>query len=68
MQDPVVTPSIDPAGPEALVRLAPAGVAGAMPLRGAVALRLVDLAMFMLRVSAILVLLSPILAVGILLG
>ena len=39
-----------------------------LPLRGHVALRLVDLAMLMLRVAAILVLLSPLLGAAILLG
>ncbi|WP_165982146.1 hypothetical protein [Dankookia rubra] len=39
-----------------------------LPMRGQVALRLVDLSMLMLRVAAILVLLSPLLGVAILLG
>jgi hypothetical protein len=63
MQDPTVAPSSEP-----LTAMAAEGPAIALPLNGQVALRLVDLAMLMLRVAAILVLLSPLLGAAILLG
>jgi hypothetical protein len=49
-------------------RLAAQGPAMVLPPRGHVALRLVDMAVLMLRVAAILVLLSPLLGAAILLG
>ena len=53
---------------EPLSALAAEGPTLAQPLRGQVALRLVDMSMLMLRVAAILVLLSPLLGLAILLG
>ena len=53
---------------EPLSVLAAEGPTLTLPLRGHVALRLVDMAMLMLRVAAILVLLSPLLGAAILLG
>ena len=58
-----MAPSSDP-----MAALTADGTMMALPLRGHVALRLVDVAMLMLRVTAILVLLSPLLAAAILLG
>jgi hypothetical protein len=63
MQDPVVAHTTEPLS--ALVAEDPTL---ALRLRGQVALRLVDLSMLMLRVAAILVLLSPLLGAAILLG
>jgi hypothetical protein len=63
MQDPAVAQITEP-----LSALAAEGPTLTLPLRGHVALRLVDLAMLMLRVAAILVLLSPLLGAAILLG
>jgi len=63
MRDPTVAPSTEP-----LTAMAAEGTAIALPLNGQVALRLVDIAMLMLRVAAILVLLSPLLGAAILLG
>ncbi|MDO9707382.1 hypothetical protein [Paracraurococcus lichenis] len=48
--------------------VAEVAVADPVPMRGWVALRLVDAAILMLRVTAILVLLSPLLGLAILLG
>lgn len=64
MRDPVVARSSE--SMDGLV----AGTAGTatLPPRSLLALRLVDLAMLMLRVAAILVLLSPLLGLAILLG
>ncbi|MFZ4411351.1 MAG: hypothetical protein ACOYOH_28690 [Paracraurococcus sp.] len=53
---------------EPLTAMAADGASLALPVRGQVALRLVDLAVLMLRVAAILVLLSPLLGAAILLG
>jgi hypothetical protein len=63
MQDPIVAQTTEP-----LSVLAAEGSTLTLPLRGHVALRLVDMAMLMLRVAAILVLLSPLLGAAILLG
>lgn len=63
MQDPTVARST-----ETMTALADDGPVISLPLRGQLALRLVDLAVLMLRVSAILVLLSPLLGAAILLG
>ena len=63
MQDPTVARST-----ETMTALADDGPVIALPLRGQLALRVVDLAVLMLRVSAILVLLSPLLGAAILLG
>lgn len=53
---------------EPMTALAAEGPELALPWRGQVALRLVDLAMLMLRAVAVLVLLSPLLGAAILLG
>lgn len=63
MQDPIVAHTTEP-----LSALAAEVPTLALPLRGQVALRLVDMSVLMLRVAAILVLLSPLLGVAILLG
>jgi hypothetical protein len=63
MQDPIVAQTTEP-----LSVLTAEGPTLALPLRGHVALRLVDMAMLMLRAAAILVLLSPLLGAAILLG
>ena len=63
MQDPIVARSSDP-----LSEMTADSVAVALPWRGHVALRLVDVSMLMLRVAAILLLLSPILGMAILFG
>jgi hypothetical protein len=63
MQDPNVAHTT-----ERLSAMAAQGSTLALPLRDQMALRLVDIAMLMLRVAAILVLLSPLLGVAILLG
>jgi hypothetical protein len=63
MQDPAVAQITEP-----LSALAVEAPTLTLPLRGHVALRLVDVAMLMLRVAAILVLLSPLLGAAILLG
>ncbi|MFC7474404.1 hypothetical protein ACFQS7_08570 [Dankookia sp. GCM10030260] len=63
LQDPNVAQTTEP-----LSALAAEGATLALPLRGQIALRLVDISMVMLRVAAIVVLLSPLLGVAILLG
>jgi hypothetical protein len=63
MQEPIVSQATEP-----LSVLAAEGPAMTLPMRGHVALRLVDMAVLMLRAAAILVLLSPVLGAAILLG
>ena len=63
MQDPVVAHTTEP-----LSALVAEGPTLALPLRGQAALRLVEISMLMLRVAAILLLLSPVLGAAILLG
>ena len=63
MQEPIVSQATEP-----LSVLVAEGPAMTLPMRGHVALRLVDMAVLMLRAAAILVLLSPVLGAAILLG
>ena len=63
MQDPIVATSANP-----LVGMTAAPAALALPWRGQLAVRLVESSVLMLRVAAILVLLSPVLGVAILFG
>jgi hypothetical protein len=63
MQDSIVARSSDP-----MAGMTADSVSAALPWRGQVALRLVEASILMLRVAAILVLLSPVLGVAILFG